>query len=72
MHFFRHCCHQDPQKSFFIGKYQMPICARCLGTYIGYVIGIIISACSLFLPISITYILLSVMLFDWMMQNLFN
>jgi len=28
-------CHQRPDRSFFIGGRQVPICARCLGILIG-------------------------------------
>lgn len=33
-------CHQKPERSFFIRGYQMPICARCTGVFIGYLIAI--------------------------------
>lgn len=33
-------CHQKPERSFFIKGYQMPICARCVGVYIGYLLAI--------------------------------
>ncbi len=36
----RYGCHQIPKRSFFIKGYQMPICARCTGLTVGYVIGI--------------------------------
>lgn len=73
MKFFRHSCHQDPAKSFFVGKYQMPFCSRCLGVYIGMIIGIIIS--SLFfghitLPMSMVFII--IMGIDWIAQNKLN
>ena len=29
-----------PERSFFIGKYQFPLCARCTGILIGHLIGI--------------------------------
>lgn len=29
-------CHQKPERSFFIKGYQMPVCARCSGVFIGY------------------------------------
>ncbi|MGL4655278.1 MAG: DUF2085 domain-containing protein [Sarcina sp.] len=35
-------CHQKPERSFFIKGQQMPICARCTGILIGYIIGIIL------------------------------
>ncbi len=28
-------CHQMPAHSFFIGKHQMPLCARCTGMFLG-------------------------------------
>lgn len=29
-------CHQKPERSFFIGGYQMPLCARCTGIAFGH------------------------------------
>ena len=34
-----HLCHQRPERSFFIGKYQFPFCARCSGILFGVLIG---------------------------------
>ena len=34
-------CHQMPERSFFIGDYQFPLCARCTGIVIGHVSAII-------------------------------
>jgi uncharacterized membrane protein len=28
-------CHQLPERSFHIGAYQLPVCARCFGLYAG-------------------------------------
>lgn len=33
-------CHQRVDRSYNIGNYQMPVCSRCLGVYIGYLIGL--------------------------------
>ena len=30
-------CHQMPERSFFIKKYQLPVCARCTGMMVGYI-----------------------------------
>lgn len=36
-------CHQMPERSFFIGSYQFPLCARCTGILAGHLAGIVIS-----------------------------
>ena len=28
-------CHQLPERSFHLGSFQLPVCARCLGIYAG-------------------------------------
>ena len=33
-------CHQMPERSYFIGEYQFPLCARCMGIVIGHAAGI--------------------------------
>lgn len=33
-------CHQLPERSFFFHGRQFPICARCTGIFIGYLLGI--------------------------------
>lgn len=35
-------CHQLPQRSFFVKGYQLPICARCCGILLGYIISFIL------------------------------
>lgn len=32
-------CHQMPERSFFIKGYQFPVCARCTGVFIGYLLA---------------------------------
>ena len=34
-------CHQIMSRSFFIGKYQFPICARCTGVLLGNIFAVI-------------------------------
>ena len=34
-------CHQLPEHSIFIAGVQLPLCARCTGTYLGTVIGLV-------------------------------
>lgn len=33
-------CHQIPERSFHIGDYQLPLCARCSGMYLGAMLGL--------------------------------
>jgi uncharacterized membrane protein len=33
-------CHQLPERSFIIGGRQLPLCARCTGTFLGVVLGL--------------------------------
>ena len=48
----RYCgCHQMPERSFFIGSYQFPLCARCTGILIGHLLGIGISFLHLVPPV---------------------
>lgn len=34
-------CHQIPERSFFIGGYQFPVCARCTGIILGYILSFV-------------------------------
>lgn len=35
-------CHQRPDRSFFYHNYQFPVCARCTGCFIGYLMTLIV------------------------------
>lgn len=35
-------CHQDPERSFYIGGSQMAVCSRCIGIYGAFVVGVIL------------------------------
>lgn len=37
----QYICHQKTKRSFIILKHQIPLCARCMGIYFGYIIGLI-------------------------------
>lgn len=41
-------CHQRPERSFFVGGWQMPVCARCTGVFIGQLLAL--PALLLFVP----------------------
>ncbi len=49
-------CHQRIDRSYFIKNWQMPVCARCQGIYIGYLIGLFISSPILVVFIPLTYV----------------
>ena len=34
-------CHQMPERSFFFHKYQFPVCARCTGMILGYLLALL-------------------------------
>ena len=34
-------CHQRPERSFFWGAHQFPVCARCTGLYVSALLGVI-------------------------------
>ncbi|MGB8215216.1 MAG: DUF2085 domain-containing protein [Anaerolineales bacterium] len=34
-------CHRISERSFHIGSYQLPLCARCSGMYLGAVVGLV-------------------------------
>ena len=36
-------CHQMPERSFFFGDYQFPLCARCTGIAAGHLLGAAVS-----------------------------
>jgi hypothetical protein len=36
-------CHQRPERSFFTGTVQWPVCARCSGLYLGAPIGALLA-----------------------------
>lgn len=33
-------CHQRPDRSFFWGSHQFPVCARCTGIYLSAAVGL--------------------------------
>lgn len=61
-------CHQKPERSFYVCGYQMPVCARCTGVILGYLIAI-----PLYARKGLHFILSLaggfIMLTDWMLQQ---
>jgi uncharacterized membrane protein len=62
-------CHQRPERSLFIKGYQMPVCARCTGAIVGYLIAIPVF---LLLGFSLVLSVFGVLfiLFDWGLQTM--
>jgi uncharacterized membrane protein len=63
-------CHQLPERSFFFGKYQFPICARCTGIILGYLFSITYSVSHKKIKLIWTVILLLPMAIDGGLQFL--
>jgi uncharacterized membrane protein len=40
--FFQPVCHQDPARSFWLAGMPLPVCARCLGIYLGAFLGLLV------------------------------
>ncbi len=49
-------CHQRHDRSYYLGNYQFPVCARCQGLYIGYLLGLLITNYYLIILFSLTYV----------------
>lgn len=62
-------CHRMPERSFFYKGHQFPVCARCTGVFFGQIGAVI---CGIFcrVPFAAAAICLSVMGFDWGIQEL--
>lgn len=35
-------CHQNPERSFFVGDHQLAVCHRCFGLYLGGLLGLLV------------------------------
>lgn len=61
-------CHQLPERSFFFRGYQLPICARCLGIILGYILCIFLLIFNCKLNIYLLFLLILTTLIDWSLQ----
>lgn len=68
MRFCSGMCHQKMERSFFVKNYQLPVCARCTGLLIGYILGIIGLMFSLKLPIFLAILFIIIMFIDGFIQ----
>lgn len=68
MDFWAPTCHQKSDRSFFYHGWQFPICARCTGLYLGYLLGIVMLFVAWILPFWMCVLLIALMFFDWILQ----
>ncbi len=62
-------CHQIPERSFFIGSWQFPLCARCTGAFLGQTAALFLLPLRLLISIPCAIIFLGVMGTDWLIQE---
>jgi uncharacterized membrane protein len=63
-------CHQRPDRSFFIGGYQFPVCARCTGVLLGQAAAVIMLVLKKVPSSIVSAALLLVMGADWFVQRI--
>jgi uncharacterized membrane protein len=61
-------CHHMPERSFFYKGKQFPVCARCTGTYIGYIAIFIFAITLTYIPLLWSFALLLPALIDGLTQ----
>lgn len=69
MNLFSNSCHQKAERSFFINKYQFPICARCTGLLLGYFLGGLIFIFIGEISFIFNVIFILIMFIDWFIQH---
>lgn len=65
-------CHQMPERSFFLHKYQLPVCARCTGMILGEFISIAVLIFGVRIHICISLIIMVPMIMDGLIQLITN
>lgn len=63
-------CHQMPERSFVVGDYQFPLCARCTGVLLGEIIGITGICLGYRLKWYVIALFIAIMGIDWFVQYL--
>ncbi|MBE5954082.1 MAG: DUF2085 domain-containing protein [Lachnospiraceae bacterium] len=62
-------CHQMAERSFFVGGYQFPVCARCTGVILSQIFAV-----PLFflvkIPMKVCVFMMGVMFGDWYIQHI--
>lgn len=57
-------CHQIPHRSFFYKEKQFPLCARCTGILIGYMVGVVCTMIWGYLSINLSLMLIIPLVID--------
>lgn len=63
-------CHQLPERSFFVKGYQVPVCARCTGVFIGQLTAVLLALLKHPFPFISSVFCMAVMGADWGLQAL--
>ncbi len=62
-------CHQLPERSFFLKGYQFPVCSRCTGAFVGYLVGAVLYVFYR-INIIVCIIFCLIMFVDWFLQHI--
>ncbi len=63
-------CHQRADRSFFLGDYQFPVCARCTGVFLGQSVSFVLLLFRKRVSVGAACGLLLVMGADWFAQHI--
>jgi uncharacterized membrane protein len=61
-------CHQMYERSFSFRGFQFPVCARCTGIYLGYIIAVILFVVKVKISLKICGVLILIMICDGLLQ----
>jgi len=62
-------CHRIPERCLVIAGWRMPVCARCFGSYVGHIAGIILFLFGVRLHWGICLAMVVPMVVDWGLQR---
>lgn len=63
-------CHQRYDRSFYVGHYQFPVCARCTGVLIGQILGVTFLLLDFRASVLFSAGLMLITLIDWSVQKI--
>jgi uncharacterized membrane protein len=61
-------CHRRKDRSIKISRYTFPLCARCTGLWLGFVIGLVFRFEGLHTPLIFTFALMLPLVVDYLTQ----